>query len=238
MRSKKVRAFIMKSAVVLSGILAYAMAVPSPSLAGTQWNVGISGGGDGIDGFHLSVGEYYRVPEREVVVIHKRGICDEDLPVVFFLAQRAHVHPDAVAGLRLRGMSWLNITLHLGLSPNIYYVHGRHGHGYDPHRHHDRRKSGIRDRDIREWVNTRFISEHHGYAPDRVIKYRSQGRSFIVIDRDMRKERHERIAHNGGKAPIYKKEGGNNDRYIDRNNGREGGQAGNQDRRRDNGRGR
>jgi hypothetical protein len=35
------------------------------SFATTQWNLGVSIGNEGINAFHLSVGEYYRVPEAE-----------------------------------------------------------------------------------------------------------------------------------------------------------------------------
>ncbi|HPA85550.1 MAG TPA: hypothetical protein PLJ30_12140, partial [Deltaproteobacteria bacterium] len=143
MNVKMIGTSIVRILVISAGILVCILASISPSFAETRWNVGISGGNDGIEGFHLSVGEYYRVPHREVVVIHKRGICDEGLPVVFFIAQRAHVHPDAVVGLRLRGMSWFDITLHYGLCPDIYYVpvrhvyvHHRPGHDYVYYRDH------------------------------------------------------------------------------------------------------
>jgi hypothetical protein len=46
---------------------------------------------DGIEGFHLSVGGILPVPHREVIVIHKRGICDEELRSCSHIAQRAHV---------------------------------------------------------------------------------------------------------------------------------------------------
>jgi hypothetical protein len=170
-----------------------------PASAETQWDVGISGGKNGIEGFHLSVGEYYKVPEREVVVVHDRGIHDEELPVVFFLSGRAHGSPEVIVDLRMRGMSWMDITLHYGLSPDIYYVpvreyHEPHGHAwgyYKKHpRHEDWRRIDLGDRDIVDQVNLRFISDHYKYSPDRVMKYRNEGRSYPVIDRDVRNERH------------------------------------------------
>ena len=182
------------------GVLLCSMALtPPPAFADTQWNVGISGGNGGITGFNLSIGEYYRVPEREVVVVHKRGIAEEELPVVFFIAQRAHVSPGAVVDLRLRGVSWMDITLHFGLSPDIYYVPvviGRDHHPYGPaygyYHSHPRggwRRSDLRDRDIINQVNLKFLSEHHRYAPEKIMRSRSEGRSFTSIERDIRGQR-------------------------------------------------
>jgi hypothetical protein len=176
-----------------------------PAFADTQWNVGVSGGSNGIDGFEISVGQYYHVPEQEVIVVHERGIHEEELPVVFYLAKRAHVAPGAVVDLRLDGMSWMDITLHFGLSPEIYYVpvkverHGPpYGNAYGYYKKHpkgDWRRSDLRDRDIVNQVNLKFISEHHRYAPDRVMKSRSEGRSFQVIDRDIRHEKQAKAKH-------------------------------------------
>jgi len=203
MNAEKVGAY-MRNCAVTAGFIACFMLASSPVSAAAQWNVGISGGNDGIDGFHVSIGEYYRVPAREVVVVRDRGICDEDLPVVFFIAQRAHVHPDSIVLLRHRGMSWMDITLHFGLSPEIYYVPVPvgyvypQGHAYGYYRNHPRhdwRKIRFQDRDIVNQVNLRFMTEHHRYSPDRVIKYRSEGRSFTRIHRDIAHERHGRVVY-------------------------------------------
>jgi hypothetical protein len=176
------------------------MTISLPSFADTQWNVGISGGNEGINGFSLSIGEYYGVPEREVAIIHERGIYEEELPIVFYIAQRAHVYPEDVVDLRLSGMSWMDITLYFGLSPEIYYVpvviaqYGPpYGHAYGYYQNHPRggwKRSDLCDRDIVNQVNLKFISEHHRYAPEKIIRYRSEGRSFTAIDRDISNEKH------------------------------------------------
>ena len=203
MEHRHIGASILKILLASAGILLCIMAAVSPSFAQTQWRVGISGGDDGVEGFHLSIGEYYRVPHKEVIVVHERGICDEELPVVFFLAQRARVHPDAIVRLRLRGMSWMDITLHYGLCPDIYYVpvrvvHHHSGHDYiyyRDRRHHDWKHMRLKDRDIINQVNLKFISERHGYAPEKIIKHRFEGRSFTQIDRDVKHERNRKAAY-------------------------------------------
>lgn len=178
----------------------YFLATAIPVSAETQWQFGVSGGNEGITGFNLSVGNYYRVPEREVLIVRDRGIHQEELPVVFFLAQRARVAPGAIVDLRLRGMSWMDITLHFGLQPDIYYVPVRvvgkqgppYGNAYGYYKKHPKRewkKIRFKDDEIVNQVNLKFISEHYGYAPDQVMKHRSEGRNFVEIDRDIREHK-------------------------------------------------
>lgn len=179
--------------------LASLMIAPLTSF-GIEWNIGISGGSGGLNGFSLSVGEYYRAPEREIIVIRERGISEEELPVVFFIAQKARVSPKVIVDLRLRGMNWMDITLHHRLSPEIYYVPVRvakqgppYGNAYGYYKRHPKKewkKIVLNDEDIVNQVNLKFISAYHGYAPERVIEYRSQGRNFVTIDRDIRNEKH------------------------------------------------
>jgi hypothetical protein len=191
-----------KTFVIILAVVACFLAGSSRISAATQWNVGISGDNHGIDGFDFSVGEYYHVPEREVVVVHERGIPKEELPVVFFIAERAHVRPEAVVVLRNRGMSWMDITLHFGLSPEIYYVPVRsghpHGNAYGYYRNHHRedwKRMHFRDADIVNQVNLKFMSEHHGYAPEKIMKERSGGKSFTRIDQDISRARHDQAGH-------------------------------------------
>ena len=171
-----------------------------PVVAETQWGFGLSGGSEGITGFNLSVGNFYRVPEREVLFVRDRGIHQEELPVVFFLAQRANVAPGAIVDLRLRGMNWMDITLHFGLQPDIYYVPVRvvgkqgppYGNAYGYYKKHPKRewkKIRFKDDEIVNQVNLKFISEHYGYDPAQVMKHRSEGRRFTEIDRDVREQR-------------------------------------------------
>ena len=189
------------SGYAVTGILLLMLVASSPASAQTEWSVGISGGNEGIDGFTFSIGQYYGVPESEVCAIYDRGIYEEELPVVFFIARMAHVHPRVVVDLRLRGMSWMDITYYYGLRPDIYYVpvvvhHYVPAYGY--YHHHPRsgwKRGDLRDRDIVNQVNLKFMSEHHRYAPEKIMRYRNEGRSFRVIDRDISHERNVRVVN-------------------------------------------
>lgn len=199
-RKMKIESVGVVLAVILGGAAGF---TPSPAAASSQWDMGISGSSDGVRGFHLSVGEYYNVPEREVEVIHDRGVDDDELPVVFYVAQCARVRPRDVVVLRRRGMSWMDITDHYRLSPEIYYVPVRvaderfpYGRGWKHYRgrhgHRGWRNLRLHDDEVVNQVNLRFISDHYRYAPERVMRERAGGRRFAAIEREIRSERGER----------------------------------------------
>lgn len=210
----------MRLVSILFGFLLLISLLASPVSAETQWSVGLSIGNEGLRNFNLSIGEYYRVPEREVIVVRQRGCRDEELPVVFFLASRARVAPGVIIDLRSRGMSWMDITLHFGLGPEIYYVpvkevkvgppYGKaYGH-YKKHPKHEWKKIALADDDVVNLVNLRFISEHHGYPPETVMKMRAEGRNFVSINEAVYREgkdRHVKKRDDGNDNDIGGKKG-------------------------------
>ncbi len=163
----------------------------------TQVNLGVSLGEEGLRGFYLAIGEYYRVPEREVIIVKERHIPDEELPVVFFISTRARVSPFAVIDLRLAGRSWMDISLHFGLGPEVYYVPVKvevkgppYGKAYGYYKNKPRKewaKIVPTDADVINLVNLRFVSEHYHYPPDHVIRMRSGGKGFVVIHDEVKK---------------------------------------------------
>ncbi|MDH5202582.1 MAG: hypothetical protein OEW69_04925 [Nitrospirota bacterium] len=161
-------------------------------------DMGISIGDEGIRSFYLAIGDYYRVPEKEVIIIKERRIHDEEIPVVFFIAKKARVKPATIINLRLRGMTWLDITLHHHLSPEIFYMPVKetvvigppYGKAYGYYKKKPKKewkKIVLGDDDIINLVNLRFMSEHYRYAPEKVIKLREEGKNFIVINEEVKK---------------------------------------------------
>ena len=118
--------------------------VVAPSQPHSRVDVGGSFSNGDLNSFYLSVGEYYRVPERDVIFIRERRIPDYEIPVVLFISQRARVAPAMIIDLRLSGNSWMNISLRFGLGPDVYYVpvqnvHGSpYGHAYGHYRNRNR----------------------------------------------------------------------------------------------------
>lgn len=180
-------------------------------------SIGVSADNDGIKSFYLSIGEQYRVPEKEIVVIREKKIPDEELPVVFFIAQQARVEPGLVVKLRLEGKSWMDITLHYGLSPAIYYVafakdpgppYGKAWGHYKNRKKDEWKTVRLGDTDIINFVNIKFMSERYGYSPDEVIKMRNKGESFVLVNSKIKKQSKQHAnSDNSGKDKSKKGKG-------------------------------
>jgi hypothetical protein len=180
------------------------------SLGASNFDVGISGSERGIDGFNLSIGDYYRVPYQEVVMI-ERSIPRDEMSVVYFLADQSHQDARFISNLRLRGISWWDITFRLGLDPRILYVVDTHRYNNPPYGkaygYHEASKHRLRDGEIVDLVNVRFLSEHHRISPDEVIDRRRSGERYDRIDEHYRdtkdKSRHE--SKNDNRSSSYDK---------------------------------
>ncbi len=156
------------------------------SAGAASFDVGISGSDRGIDGFTLSIGDYYRVPYRDVMVI-ERSIPRDELSVVYFLSRHSHRDPRFITDLRLRGLSWWDISLRLGLDPyNLYVVDSRRHYGPPYGKaygyHNGGKKHRLRDHEIAELVNVRFLSDYHRVNVDEVIDRRRKGERYYYID--------------------------------------------------------
>lgn len=155
-----------------------------------QVSGGISISDDGLHSFYIALGQTYAVPEREVIIIHERQIPDDEIPVVFFIANRAHVRREVIVERRLAGQSWMEITLHYNLDPSIFYIeldgdpgpeYGRaYGH-WKQHPRHKWRDIRFEDDDIVKMVNLRFVSKHYGVRPDEVVRLRGEHGNFVKV---------------------------------------------------------
>ena len=143
-----------------------------------------------IGNFYFAVGNYYRVPEREVIVIRERRVPDYDIPVVLFLAERARVSPATIVDMRLGGRRWMDIVVHFGLSPEVFYVpvsiqpgppYGKaYGH-YKNKKRDQWRTIVLDDDDIVNFVNLRFLSAYHRRPAEDIVRMRGSGVEFVAI---------------------------------------------------------
>ncbi|OGF66392.1 MAG: hypothetical protein A2Y62_12530 [Candidatus Fischerbacteria bacterium RBG_13_37_8] len=182
-------------------LLLFGIFLVQSNVSYTQVQAGISVDDEGVQGFYLSVGEYYHVPEKEVIVVRERKIPDEEIPVVFFLASKAKVPSATLIDMRLGGKSWMDISLHFGLGADIFYVpvtvmpgppYGR-AYGYYKNKpQKEWKKIVLVDDDIVNLVNLKFISAHYGYSPEEVIKLRAGGYTFIKINGHCKKAKKEK----------------------------------------------
>ncbi|MDI6801273.1 MAG: hypothetical protein QMD01_04360 [Thermodesulfovibrionales bacterium] len=195
----------MRLTLILFTLVAIFIGAIIPQADATNVNIGVSIGDESLKGFYFALEDYYRVPYREVIVIKERGIPHEEIPVVLSIAGRVRVAPSLIIDMRLRGRTWMDIVLHFGLSPEIFYVPVRvipgppYGKAYGYYKKwpkHEWKKIVLADDDIVNMVNLKFVSEHYGYSPDEVIKMRGKGKNFVEINDEIRKkkkEKHEKI---------------------------------------------
>ena len=149
--------------------------------------------------FYLAIGDHYGVPPRQVVEVRERYRCpDEDLPVVYFLAARAHVAPAAIFSLRVQRMPWLEIAFHYRLTPDIFFIPVTmerigppYGNAYGYYRKYgpsrDWRKIALTDREVVDLVNLRFMSEHYRMSPESVMALRGRESKFVVINDEIKR---------------------------------------------------
>ena len=184
----------MKKAVIQFAAVLFLMPVATAS---AQVSAGVSIN-SGHNSFYFAIGDYYGVPESRVVYVrdHYR-IPDEELPVVFFLASRAHVDPQVIINLRVgRRMSWPDITFHYGLTPEIYYVPVTrvgppYGNAYGHYKKckKDYKKVVLVNDDVVNLVNLRFMSEYHGIPAEQVMDRRGRGERFVAMNNEFRQEK-------------------------------------------------
>jgi hypothetical protein len=152
---------------------------------GAKVAVGASGPSD----FHLALCEHHHVHHDVVLVVHRRGIPDEHIPVVFLLAERCRVTPDVIVDLRVKGKSWMDIALHFGHHAEIFHVESSRDHGppYGRALGHFKRPRAewgalrLVDDDVVALVNVKLIAAHHGLSADDVLALRQKDDDFVKL---------------------------------------------------------
>ncbi len=162
-------------------------------------DVGLSISDGRLREFYLAIGDHYGVAPQRAVDLRDRYRCaDEDVPVVYFIAARAHVEPSAVISLRIQRMSWLDIAFHYHLTPDIFFVPVSaepvgppYGHAYGYYRKYgpsrNWKKVALSDREVVDLVNLRFMSEHYRMSPEAVMAMRAREGKFVVINDEIQK---------------------------------------------------
>ena len=162
--------------------------------ANAQVQAGAVFSGDGLRSFYFAIGNYYQVPEREVVVVRERALPPDEVPVVFYVARQCRVEPTVIVDLRRRGMSWADISFRFHQTPDIYYFRGGppygRAHGYW-------KNHPPRDAEVVEAVNVHFLSEYHHVSPDMIREERSRraNYAFVAENVEARSKPHEEREH-------------------------------------------
>ncbi|MBK7141370.1 MAG: hypothetical protein IPH75_04735 [bacterium] len=185
------------------GILIGLLLVAAMSVSAGDKTKATSNDDNSLREYYLAVGKFFNVPERAVMTIKKKGVSDEELAVVFFIAERAGIKPAPVMELRDLKKSWLEITVHFGLSPEIYYVPVTvdpgppYGKAYGYFKNHPReewKQAKLSDVEIVNLTNLRLFSKLYGISSDEVIKWRAEGKHFAQVNKHAQELRKQQQA--------------------------------------------
>ncbi len=171
--------------------------------------------GGALDGdYRDEIANYYKVDASQVDEVAATGVAAEDVPVVFFIAQRGKTNPMTIAQARVRGDSWIGITKGRNLGADIYYMpiageitsstYGPIFEKYSSTSPSQWRDLPLTDNEVRDMVNLKFISSRHDYNVFKVMKMRDEGSDYLSLNREVREAKEallaERKAKRGGVA--------------------------------------
>ena len=153
--------------------------------------------------YYMAIGDYYDVPYDQVVAVSEAGIIDEELPVIFFIADRTGVEADEISKMRLDGESFSDICRALELCQSAFYmiVSGDiESKSYAPIfevlksvKPHEWAKVSMPDRDIVNLTNLKMIYSHHDYSAYIVMAMKDYGKGFAKINHQIRLEKEKLI---------------------------------------------
>jgi len=182
--------------ILIVAALSVLFACIIPITANADVNIGISADQDGIKEFHLSIGAYYGVKEREIERVGARSLPDDEMTVVFFISNRAAVSPLEIADLRLKGLSWMDITYKYWLTSEVYYVRFAsdpgppYGKAWGNFKKRPKKKwheIKLADADIVNLVNLKFLAEKYNCSPEKIVRMKKQGKSFANMNGEFKK---------------------------------------------------
>jgi hypothetical protein len=143
---------------------------------------------------HRALHDSLGLPEPTIVRLLERGLPEPELPAVGLIAQRAHVPVTRVADLRLRGMAYNDIALHVGAGPEIFYVPfvrdpgPPYGKAWGYYRNSPKarwRAIRLSDADAIYASNVLLVNRRYAVPVDRIVEMQRGGRSFESIHRDL-----------------------------------------------------
>jgi hypothetical protein len=147
-----------------------------------------------VDAYFNHIADYFNVPFREVIQLHRRGITEEEVPVILFISTRSGVDASLIVRARLRGASWMEISRRYGISERAYRATvretsvGARGNSRGRDARGSERSRGryvIDDAGIILAVHLMFMKGHYGCGEEEIMLMRERGKGFVSIDCDL-----------------------------------------------------
>lgn len=139
--------------------------------------------------------DYFDVPSDLVDEVFATALSDEDVPVVFYLSQRANMHPMRVAEIRLEEHSWMSICTVRGLSPADFHIIAAgeiESETYEPifEKYSSTPKFlwheiNLTDGDVVNLVNLKVIASHNDYSIFEIMSLRDESADFAELNHEV-----------------------------------------------------
>lgn len=179
------------AAITISALMLCGAAIAQVEIGGMKVTA------EDLKNFYVAVGEHFGWTVPEIIGYREIGIKDEEVPVLLTIAREAGVAPSKIVELRNDGKSWDEIAGHYGKTPEIFFapveseVSGPpFGNAYGHYKNRDKKgwdKVKLKDDEVVNVTNVKFVSEHNNVPPDDVIKMRSAGNHFANIEKRVKK---------------------------------------------------
>lgn len=75
-----------------------------------------------VTSYYNAVGEYFRVPSNEIMILSEWRLVAEEIPIVLYTARQGGISPEAVVALRRAGHNWATVARRYGLDAAKFHV--------------------------------------------------------------------------------------------------------------------
>jgi len=207
----KTRLGSMSSALALSVLLVVAM-VPQSTRAGLDISLGAAvHTGDDTDVYLAVSTRYFDRDRADVDRWNRECRNPDDLAVALFIASHCGKGPDAIFAMHKGGLSWWDVSVRLGVQPDVWFVPVQHdpgppygkAYGYHKKHGHNTAEMQLSDADLRNLVAVRMLHDYYGVSAEVAMDWRSSGRSLREITANEYRARHGKSQHASGKSPSH-----------------------------------
>jgi hypothetical protein len=178
----------MRRALLIAAVVSCCAAPITARAVDVDWFGGVTLSDGGRNFLNLSVA-HFDADQRELTpVIRRLPRPEEDMPVLLFLARESHRSPEVILDLRLRGMTWWDVMLHVGVPPARMFVAvptdpgPPYGKAWGYYRKHPRERRGatvLNDRQVCDLVGAQVVGRAYGVEPAVVLEARRHGTRVV-----------------------------------------------------------
>lgn len=147
---------------------------------------------DHLTEYQNAVGNYYEVPLADIQTAIEAGITDEELPVLFDIAQQAGVSSATIVTVRSGGASWQKIAETHKLNAGDFYVSYRdlvRGSAFNRTfgkfsglNRSQRCEVKLDDADYVNLANLKFLYRHYNYSQSLIVNWHGETNSFVNVN--------------------------------------------------------